>query len=61
MKNEINMLGMLDSPGSLEIARRIYGIDGISPCLNAHASDTIPKILIGDKIWKDLNHINLDG
>lgn len=43
--NKTNVIGMLDSPGSLEIARRIYNTEYISPCLNAHASDTVPKIL----------------
>lgn len=44
--NQTNIVGMLNSPGSLDIARRIYDIEYISPCLNAHASDTVPKILI---------------
>lgn len=45
------VIGMLDLKGSLDIARRIYEIDYISPCINAHGSDTVPKILIrkGDK------------
>lgn len=30
------------------MARRIYHPNGISPAINAHASDTIPKILIED-------------
>ena len=40
------VIGMLDIKGSMDIARRIYDIDFLSPCLNAHAGDTIPKILI---------------
>ena len=44
--NQTKVIGMLNSPGSLDIARRIYGINYISPCLIAHASDTVPKILI---------------
>ena len=37
---------MLDIKGSMDIAKRIYEIDFLSPCLNAHAGDTIPKILV---------------
>lgn len=40
------IIGMLNSPGSLDIARRIYNTNGICPCLNAHANDTVPKIII---------------
>lgn len=40
------IIGMLNSPGSLDIARRVYDTDGICPCLPAHASDTIPKVVI---------------
>ena len=42
----LHQLGQMDnSDGSLEIANRVYGTDGIVPCMNAHASDTVPKIL----------------
>lgn len=40
------IIGMLSSPGSLDIARRVYDTDYICPCLPAHASDTVPKIII---------------
>lgn len=40
------IIGMLDIPGSLEIARRVYDTNYISPCMNAHASDTVPKIIV---------------
>ena len=40
------VLGMLDIDGSLEIARRVYNTMYLSPCLNAHSGDTIPKILV---------------
>lgn len=48
MMDEITtqVIGMMDIPGSLEIARRVCSTDGVSPCLNAHASDTIPKVLV---------------
>lgn len=43
--NEIQILGFMDnSDGSLEIANRVYNTKGVSPCLNAHANDTTPKI-----------------
>ncbi|MCQ2086653.1 MAG: DNA cytosine methyltransferase [Bacilli bacterium] len=43
------VIGKMDnSDGSLEIANRVYGKQGVSPCLNAHAGDTVPKI-IGDE------------
>lgn len=42
----IQMLGQMDnSDGSHEIANRVYDSDGLSPCLNAHAGDTTPKII----------------
>lgn len=44
--NKTYIIGMLNSPGSLDIARRIYSVNYISPCLPAHASDTVPKILL---------------
>ena len=47
------IIGMIHSPGSLDIARRVYDTDYICPCLPAHASDTVPKIIvrsIDDKI-----------
>lgn len=41
------VIGNMDnSDGSLEIANRIYGGGGLSPCLNAHAGDTVPKIVV---------------
>lgn len=41
------VIGNMDnSDGSLEIANRIYGGGGLSPCLNAHAGDTVPKIIV---------------
>jgi len=39
-------IGRMDnSDGSLEIANRVYLDDGCSPCLNAHANDTVPKVM----------------
>ena len=43
------VLGMLDIDGSLEIARRVYNPRFLSPCLNAHSGDTIPKILVENR------------
>lgn len=40
------IIGMLNSPGSLDIARRVYNKNYICPCLPAHASDTVPKIIV---------------
>lgn len=46
--NEITtqIIGMLDIKGSLDIARRVYSGGGVSPCINAHGSDTVPKIVV---------------
>lgn len=49
--NGCNEIGRMDnSDGSLEIANRVYGDDGCSPCLNAHANDTVPKVLEVNKL-----------
>lgn len=46
---DIKVIGEMDnSDGSMEIANRVYDSEGVSPCLNAHASDTVPKILETD-------------
>lgn len=46
INNEIQILGEMDnSDGSLEIANRVYDSEGICPCLNAHANDTVPKFV----------------
>lgn len=40
------VIGNMDnSDGPLEIANRVYGKQGVSSCLNAHAGDTVPKII----------------
>lgn len=44
-KDGCNMLGTMELNGSLEIASRVYGSDGLCPCQNAHAGDTVPKFL----------------
>lgn len=43
------IIGMLTSPGSLDIARRVYDTNFICPCLPAHASDTVPKIIVRNR------------
>lgn len=40
------LLGKLDENGLLDIARRIYSVDGLCPCQTAYGCDTIPKFVV---------------
>ena len=44
--NNCKVLGMLDIQGSIDVARRVYDINFVSPCITAHANDTVPKIVV---------------
>ena len=46
MKNQINMLGLLDIKGNEQV-RRVYGTDGLSPTLNTmQGGNRQPKVLV---------------
>ena len=41
-----NVIGMLEDENRLDIARRVYSTNALSPTINAHANDTVPKIIV---------------